>query len=144
MPTYTNTLTTEAFSCRPSCHWKAGETKEVEFYVQDLPPGVEFVSHEPIVSPWTLIAAVTSAPMAEPIDISGQDNISIYNDTNAPIQVSMNTDDENAIWIASQQKLICQNLPDGYFGCVRVLSMGTGTVYIHGVLTVFTLLELHA
>jgi hypothetical protein len=101
-------------------------------YIPSLPSGVTLTDHEPIISPWILIATVTSVPMADPVDVSSYPNIAVFNASDDTATISANTDNSNQYSIVQNVKEIFSN-ETFMFGCIEVLSMGSGSVYIYGV-----------
>ena len=131
MPTYTNASSVTISVGVPFMELAPGDNV-VSKYIKSLPENVTLKSHEPIVSPWTLVDVITSVPMEAEVDVSSYNTIIIYNASNTACTVSANTDDDSAFAILSGTKETFSNV-DRRFGCVEILSMGTGTVYIYGV-----------
>ena len=131
MPTYTSTNTVTVYAGEPYVRLEPGVTT-TDKYIKGLPSNVTLTDHEPIISPWALLATVASTPMEAPVDTYGYDNIVVYNASDATAMISANTDDSNAYPVMPSSKEIYAN-SDRIFGCIDVLSKGTGNVYIYGV-----------
>lgn len=131
IPTYTNSNETTVYSGEPYIKFEPGETITAQ-YSKGLPSGVTLTDHEPTVSPWVLLASVTSVPMEAPVDVYAYDNIMVYNASDNAVTIAANEDDSNAYPVMQASKETYSN-QDRVFGCVEVLTMGTGTVYIYGV-----------
>ena len=84
--------------------------------------------HEPYVQPWIVITADDD----DLYQVYMHNSICIYNASDAVATISANTDDDNAYAIAVGAVQVFSN-EDRIFGCLKVLSKGTGTVYIYGV-----------
>lgn len=131
MPTYTNS--TDSILIVGSSYIRLDPGENVtSTYIGELPTGVTLTDHEPIVSPWVLLASVASVPMASPVDVSAYDNIMVYNASDALSTVSANTDDSNAYPIMPASVQVFSNTGK-LFGCLEVITMGSGTVYVYGV-----------
>jgi hypothetical protein len=131
MPTFTNANSTTVFSGEPYTRLVPGENT-TDKYIKGLPTGVTLTDHAPTISPWVLLANVSSVPMANPVDTSPYDNIVVFNATDENISLSANEDDNNAIFIATNSIVTYSNA-SRMIGCLEVLTMGSGNVYIHGV-----------
>lgn len=131
MPVYTNSTNDIIFAGDPYIKLAPGDTT-TDKYIKDLPTGVTLKSHEPVVSPWTLIAEVTATPMATPADVHAYDNVVVYNASDDVATISANGDDSNAYPLIAGSKEIYSN-SERIFGIIEVLSMGTGSVFIYGV-----------
>jgi hypothetical protein len=124
MPTYVNAGTSTVYIDDPPLKIKAGATATVNFYVKPLPTGPTSTSHSPVVSPWDLLVAAESGL----IDVSQWESIIVFNTGEDVATISANTDDANALSIASGAKEILDNT-EGLFGCLEILS---GTVSVWG------------
>ena len=131
MPTYTSTNATMVYSGEPYIRLEPGETT-ADKYIKGLPSNVTLTDHEPIISPWVLLATVASTPMEAPVDTYGYDNVVIYNASDETAMISANTDDDNSYPVMASSKEVYAN-SDRIFGCIEVLSKGDGNVYIYGV-----------
>ena len=131
MPTYTNANETTVYAGEPYLRLDPGDTTST-FYLKGLPSGVTLKTHTPILQPWELLGSATSVPMQAAIDVSAYDNIAVYNASDDACSISVNTDDNNAYFIPSLSKEVFANT-NRIFGCIEVLTMGSGTVYIYGV-----------
>ena len=127
MPSYTNSTNDIIFAGDPYIKLAPGDTT-TDKYIKDLPTGVTLKSHEPVISPWTLLEADEDGL----IDVSGYDTIEIYNGSDEVATISANTDDDNALTVMVSSKEIFDNTKR-YFGCLAVLTKGsTGSVYVWG------------
>ncbi len=131
MPSYTNSNATTVYSGEPYIRLEPGETT-TDKYIKGLPSNVTLTDHEPIISPWVLLATVASTPMEAPVDTYGYDNVVVYNASDETAMISANTNDDNSYPVMASSKEIYSN-SDRIFGCIEVLSKGTGNVYIYGV-----------
>lgn len=131
MPSYTNSNATTVYSGEPYFRLEPGVTT-TDKYIKGLPSNVTLTDHEPIISPWVLLATVASTPMEAPVDTYGYDNVVIYNASDAVTMISANTDDDNSYPIMASSKEIYSN-SDRIFGCIEVISKGDGNVYVYGV-----------
>ena len=127
MPTYTNSTSDIIFVGDPYIRLAPGETV-TDRYIKDLPTGVTLTDHEPIISPWVAVAADDD----DLYQVAAYDNICIYNASDEVATISANTDDSNAYPIAVGSVQVFAN-EQRIFGCLEVLTQGTGTVYIYGV-----------
>ena len=131
MPIYTNATQETKYSANPYIKFLPGDTT-TNVYSRGLPTGVTLKSHEPVISPWTLIAEVTATPMATSADVHAYDNVVVYNASDAVATISANGDDSNAYPLIAGSKEVYSNA-ERIFGIIEVLSMGTGSVFIYGV-----------
>jgi hypothetical protein len=132
MPTFNNNTNAVIYSGDPMFRFPADTTKQTDKYPKELPTGITLTDHEPIISPWVLLATVASTPMEAPVDTYGYDNVVIYNASDETAMISANTDDDNSYPIMASSKEVYSN-SDRIFGCIEVLSKGDGNVYIYGV-----------
>jgi hypothetical protein len=124
MPTYLNSGTSTVYIDDPPLKITAGATATINFYIKPLPSGVALTSHSPVVSPWDLLVAAEGGL----IDVSQWDSIIVFNTGEDVATISANTDDANALSIASGAKEVFDN-SEGLFGCLEVL---TGTISVWG------------
>ena len=132
MPTYHNANRTDAQTSNPPCRIPARSSVETNKYIKDLPPGVTLTSHLPLVSPWVLLATVSSYP-SEEIVVAGYDSLMIYNASSGVILVSANGDDDNALRVLPMS----QNWMDNkrIFGVMQILSNEeSGVTYVYGLM----------
>lgn len=127
MPKYLNSTSDIIFPGDPYIRLAPGETV-TDKYIKDLPEGVALTDHDPIISPWVAVASDAD----DLYQVAPYDNIAIYNASDEVATVSANTDDSNAYSIMSGAKEVFSN-DQRIFGCIRVLTKGSGTVYIYGV-----------
>lgn len=127
MPVFTNSTDAIIYSAEPYIAFSPGDTT-TEVYPRGLPTGLVLKSHSPITSPWVLVDVEDDGTYL----VYDYDNIAIYNASDAAASISANTDDSNAYSIATLAKEIFSN-SKRLFGCLKVLSKGTGTVYVYGV-----------
>lgn len=132
MPTYTSTNSTAVFSGEPYIRFAPNTTTITDKYIKVLPTGITLTDHEPTVSPWTLLAEVTTTPMATPVNVYEYDNLVIYNASDDVAMISANEDDANSYPTMSSSTHVFSN-DERLFGCIEVTSMGTGSVFIYGV-----------
>ena len=130
MPTYLNSTDTTILVDNPATTLAPGDNA-LDYYLKSLPTGVTLKSHTPAVKPWELLDDITSAPMAEVLSVAAFPKIAVYNASNAVCTVSANTDDSSAYTVLAGVKEVFSN-SDGLFGVLKILPMGTGTVYIYG------------
>ena len=127
MPVYTNSTNDVIFAGDPYIKLAPGDTT-TDKYIKDLPTGVTLKSHEPVISPWTLLETDED----DLIDVSSYDTIEIYNGSDDVATISANTDDANALTIMVSSKEVFDNTKR-YFGCLEVLTKGsTGIVCVWG------------
>ena len=127
MPTYLNSTDTTILVDNPATTLAPGDNA-LDCYLKSLPTGVTLKSHTPAVKPWVLISVEEDGTYI----VSDYDNIAIYNASDDAASISANTDDSNAYFIASLAKEIFSN-EKRLFGCLKVLSKGSGNVHIYGV-----------
>ena len=132
MPVFTNANSTVVFTGEPYIRLEPG-ANTTDRYIKGLPTGITLTSHTPKISPWVLLANVSSLPMANPVDVTLYDNIVVFNATDEAISLSANEDDSNAIFLAANSTATYSNA-SRMIGCLEVLTMGSGNVYIHGVI----------
>ena len=131
MPTYTNS-TDSTFMVNNRSKLEPNSSTELGHYVYPLPTGVTLTDHAPTISPWMLVVDVASVPMANPVDVTEYDNLSVFNASDDTVSLSANEDDSNCLYVAPNTKELFDNT-SRIIGCLEVLAMGSGNVYIHGV-----------
>ena len=131
MPTYTNSSTETIFAGTSSYIVLLPGENVINKYLKSLPENITFTSHEPIISPWVLLETVTSTPMLSPVNVFNYNNIIIYNASDDYCTLSANTDDSNALILPAGSRESYDN-NSRKFGCIEILSMGSGSVYIYG------------
>lgn len=104
-------------------------TATANFYIKSLPDGVTLTDHDPLIIPWTLLDTITSFP-SDDINVASYKSIIVYNASEDVVTISANSDDGNAVVIASATKEVWNNA-NGVFGILTVLT-GSGSVYIWG------------
>jgi hypothetical protein len=131
MPVFTNANSTVVFTGEPYIRLEPG-ANTTDRYIKGLPTGITLTSHTPKISPWVLLADVSSLPMANSVDVTLYDNIVVFNASDDTVSLSANEDDDNALFIPANSKEVYSN-ESRMIGCLEVLTMGSGNVYIHGV-----------
>ena len=149
LPTYSNTTNNPFILNSPPLIIPAGQSASIGYYIKPnhLTAGVTKTSDEPKVSPWALLATITSAPSVA-IDTSAWDQVIVHNASSDVVTISANGDDSNAMTILPATKEVLADVSEDFIHCasahrtrqgttliglLKVVSMsGTGSVFIYG------------
>ena len=97
-------------------------TLAVDFYPTTLPANVTFVSHEPLVHPFVLLANINDFP-SDPILCMGYLSLMLHNETGGIVSFYANGDTENVLQIPVGVFMLVE--ADGKFGSIVFESGGT-------------------
>jgi len=125
-PTYTNS-TARSVTLRGGIGLKKRKsikkytTDTTDFYPTTLPTGVTFVSHEPLVHPFVLLANINEFP-SDAITCTGYNTLQFHNETGGVVGFYANGDTANVLEIPVGVFMLIDT--DGKFGNIVFVSGG--------------------